>query len=148
MSTSGVAKLPKDVGDTSVAAVMFSLLKAGYYISLPFGDNRPYDLVVETPTGDLLKTQIKTGRLRDNVIRFKTYSGRDLKVGYSYRNIVDALAIYCVELEKVYLVPTQLLGLSSGWLRYGPRLRNTQNKECLWANKFEVAAPPLVALPT
>ena len=51
---------PKQIGEISEALVVAKLLKLGYVVSKPYGDNAPYDLIVETNAGDLRKIQVKT----------------------------------------------------------------------------------------
>ena len=64
---------PKDVGHRTTLAVMLALRVLGYQVSVPFGENTRYDLVVDD--GDrLLRVQCKTGRLYDGVIVFRTAS--------------------------------------------------------------------------
>ena len=38
---------PKDVGDRTTLAVMLALRCLGYQVSVPFGENSRYDLVVD-----------------------------------------------------------------------------------------------------
>ena len=55
--------------------MLAQLIDRGYRVLLPFGVNQRYDLVVDND-GELLKAQIKTGRLRNGVIEFKAQSVR------------------------------------------------------------------------
>ena len=64
---------PVDVGHRSEAAVFGALVERGYRILLPFGVNQRYDMVLDND-GELLKAQIKTGRLRNGVIEFSAVS--------------------------------------------------------------------------
>ena len=41
---------PKDVGDRTTLAVMLALRGLGYRVSVPFGENTRYDLVVDDVT--------------------------------------------------------------------------------------------------
>ena len=64
---------PKDVGDRTQLCVMVALRELGYAVSVPFGENTRYDLVVDD--GETLqRVQCKTGRLRGGAVRFATCS--------------------------------------------------------------------------
>jgi hypothetical protein len=54
----------KSIGELGVARTLTRLLGSGYAVSLPFGDNLRYDLVVDDGQR-LLRVQCKTGRLDD-----------------------------------------------------------------------------------
>ena len=43
-------------GDLTEAIVIAELTKREIPVSIPFGDNERYDIVVETPRGGLLRT--------------------------------------------------------------------------------------------
>lgn len=120
-------------------------MEAGYEISKPiFGHSTPYDLIADRG-GGLLKVQVKTGRLRQNTIRFcacshtGSYAG-DNKIYRERRlyleNELDAFAIYCPPIHKTYLVPANLVvGKQSGCLVLkGNRAR----KNSKLAKDFEV----------
>jgi PD-(D/E)XK endonuclease len=64
---------PKTVGDCTTLAVMLALRSNGYDISVPFGENTRYDLILDDGTR-LRRIQCKTGRLRAGAIRFATAS--------------------------------------------------------------------------
>lgn len=61
-------------GELTEAAVLAELKRHGIPVLTPFGDNQRYDMVVETPAGELLTLQIKTGRLSNGIITFHTKS--------------------------------------------------------------------------
>ena len=96
----------KDIGDIGVARIIARLVELGRVVSIPFGDNARYDLVVETD-GRLLRIQCKTGRLRSGAIVFPVSSsaahrGRGRR---SYHGEVDAFGIHCPDTAQVLLVP-------------------------------------------
>jgi hypothetical protein len=53
----------KSIGDLSEAMVIAVLVRHGYLISIPFGENHRYDLIADDGER-LLRIQVKTGRLR------------------------------------------------------------------------------------
>lgn len=59
----GVKRNTKRVGDLSELRLMHDLVRAGYLVSIPFGENHRYDLVIEKD-GVFKSVQVKTGRMR------------------------------------------------------------------------------------
>ncbi|MBA3787079.1 MAG: hypothetical protein H0X21_00095 [Actinobacteria bacterium] len=100
---------PKAIGDRSTLAIMAAFDLAGYIVSVPFGENTRYDLVVDDG-GCLSRVQCKTGRLREGAVRFNTcsvYAHHPNPKVHSrhYRDEVDSFAVYCPENGAVYLIP-------------------------------------------
>jgi hypothetical protein len=100
---------PKDVGDRTLLAVMLALRDAGYAISVPFGENTRYDLVIDDG-GRLTRVQCKTGRLREGAVVFNTASSyahllspRELR--RTYQGQIDYFGVYCPETRDIYLIP-------------------------------------------
>ena len=60
-------------GERTEAAAIAELVKLGFTVLLPFGDNRRYDIAVEV-CGRFLRVQCKTGRLRNGRIEFRAAS--------------------------------------------------------------------------
>ena len=94
-------------GELTEAAVLAELKRHGIPVLTPFGDNQRYDMVVETPAGELLTLQIKTGRLSNGVITFHTKSQHTNAEGNVYKYYdgeIDCFVVYVHELETLYLV--------------------------------------------
>ena len=143
---------PKLVGDITTAAVLTRLLEAYGNVSIPFGDNQRYDLLIDTGEG-FLRVQCKTGRLRDGIVIFNACSSsyhhpsRGTKEFYNhvYRDQADVFAVYCPQTEDVYLVPVEDVGVSKGSIRVDPPA-NHQAKGIRWAKDHLVRGePPLWA---
>jgi hypothetical protein len=134
---------PKAKGDRTTLAVMLALHEAGFALSVPFGENTRYDLVIDDG-GRLLRVQCKTGRLRDGAILFALCScyGHHRNPGNarrSYDGEIDLFAVYCRETERVYLVPIDALGAKvQGTLRVDPP-RNSQKRHVRFAADYELA---------
>ena len=134
---------PKDVGDRTTLAVMLALTELGYHISVPFGENTRYDLVVDD--GDRLqRVQCKTGRFLDGVVIFRTASSyahhpNPKPRQRHYRGQVDAFAVYCKEIGGVYLVPIDDVPTVMAHLRVNPTL-NGQRKLVREAARYQVAS--------
>lgn len=100
----------KIIGEISEAAITLALLKRGYSISKPIGENSRYDLIVEID-GKLNKVQCKTAKLKNDVViagisrvvRTKKNGGYQ-KISYD-NNDVDFFGIYCPDTNVCYLVP-------------------------------------------
>jgi hypothetical protein len=60
-------------GEISEGHVIAYLLKRGYAVSIPFGNNQRYDLILDD--GDRLwRVQVKTARMRAGCLMFNCYS--------------------------------------------------------------------------
>jgi len=99
-----------------------------------------YDLVLEI-NGCFKKVQCKTGRVRDGAIQFNTHSiqwlqGRKGQKRH-YRGEIDLFLVYCEELAEAYLVPIELVGVTTARLRIQPTANN-QQKRVLWAQDFRL----------
>src|SRR5215510_13861121 len=88
-------------GNVSESAALNAFSKAGFVVSLPFGNGTPYDLIVDTGK-ILLKVQVKTGRLRGGCILFPAQRiyGRNGTKRHKYdEGEIDLFAVYCLENE-------------------------------------------------
>ncbi|SRR6266498_276921 len=109
---------PKAVGDKTEARVLAALLQIYPAVLLPFGGSQRYDLVFEDFDGTLRKVQCKTGYLKSGAIVFKAYSGNGTKEPMkSYHGEIDFFAVMTQDSQEVYLVPVEIAGTSSCYLR-------------------------------
>lgn len=83
----------KATGDTTEAYCLSTLLASGYSVSIPFGDNDKYDLIVDTGSR-LLRVQCKTAwQGASGTIRFNTHSQTTTDGDYeetTYEDAIDA----------------------------------------------------------
>lgn len=99
---------PHKKGDLTEAIVIAELKRRNIPVSTPFGDNERYDLLVEATEGDLLRIQVKTGRLVngtvvfDGLVQHTNTNGNKYEI---YDDDVDYFIVYCDTLESLYLVP-------------------------------------------
>jgi hypothetical protein len=134
---------PKDIGDQSTLAIMYGLRGAGYEVSLPFGENTRYDLVIDDGAR-LARVQCKTGRLRLGAVVFKTSSSyghhpNPRVLSRDYLGEVEFFAVFCPETRGVYLVPiADLPTRSAASLRVEPT-RNSQKRRIRHAAPYEIA---------
>ncbi len=140
---------PKATGEMSEAAVVYHLLRAGYELARPLGDNARYDLILEFEDR-LLRVQVKTGRLgRDGAIVFPTCSSQAHRGrGHlGYRGQCELFAVYCPETDESYLLPVDAAGGRSCSLRVRPS-KNRQARGVRWAADYRVGAVDVGALLT
>ncbi|USZ71362.1 group I intron-associated PD-(D/E)XK endonuclease [Natronosalvus halobius] len=109
----------KQTGDETEATILAALIAMGHSVSIPFGDNDKYDLLLDTGTR-ILRVQCKTGWVEGDVIRFKTASkttvdGTDTVVDYD--DTIDGFAVRCRETDELYWVPMEDAGKKSTYLR-------------------------------
>ena len=131
----------KSKGDISELRVAVALAEAGYAVSKPLGDNQRYDLIADDGER-LLRVQVKTGRIRQNVVKFNcssTHGHRRTQMKIRpYTGQIELLAVYCPQNRKVYLVPEADLTRSVIHLRLvAPR--NNMTKTIRWASSYELA---------
>jgi hypothetical protein len=126
-----------EVGNASESIVLAAYIHAGFFVSVPFGNGCPYDLIVDTGTL-LIKVQVKTGWHRKGSLIYK--SQRRIKATNHHgmrqykSNEVDFFAIYFPLTGDIYAVPF-VSTAGRGCLRLAPAL-NKQQKSIRWASDF------------
>lgn len=127
---------PHRKGEFTEATVVAELKRRGIPVSMPFGDNERYDVIVETPRGELVTLQVKTGRLRDGKVLFGAESQHTNSRGHVYERYdgdVDSFLVYCDELEALYLVPEREVGSRMALRVEEPEVRNSKIN---WATEY------------
>jgi hypothetical protein len=132
----------KAVGDLSEVMVIAALVRNGYLVSIPFGENHRYDIIADDGQ-KLLRIQVKTGRLRKGVVQFNCCSSHQHRrsgptASRPYFGQIEFLAVFCPINRKVYFVPESELVATSGHLRVAPVL-NGQVRKIRWAAEYELA---------
>jgi PD-(D/E)XK endonuclease len=138
-----------DVGDRTTLAVMLALRELGYAISVPFGENTRYDLVIDDGTR-LHRVQCKTGRLTNGCVEFRTSSSyahhpNPKPTQRHYRGQVDCFAVFCRQIGEIYLIPIDGLPDDRALLRLTPPLNN-QRKRIRLAGDYRIASVELPQL--
>lgn len=130
---------PKAVGERSEGMILAALLRANRVVLQPFGDNQRYDLVVDEGGGKFLRIQCKTARLKKGALFFDTCSSSGPKSSQKkgYRGQIEMFAVYSPDLDKVYLVPVDVVGEKGATLRIDPP-SNNQTKGVRYASEFEL----------
>lgn len=134
---------------------MHDLVRAGYLVSIPFGEDHRYDVVIEKDR-TFASVQVKTGRLRNGVILFNCYSSHSHRGGAvcrPYTDDVDFFGVYCHELDSTYLIPIGEIRVLRGSLRIAPT-KNGQGRKLRWADEYllfrgvaRVGNPPVHEVP-
>ena len=97
----------KDVGDETEAKIILEVIAHGLSVSLPFGDNDKYDVVIDDQ-GHLYRVQCKTAwRTKMGTIRFNTHSQTTRNGEYhetSYVGKIDAFLVRFPETETLYWI--------------------------------------------
>jgi PD-(D/E)XK endonuclease len=129
-------------GAIAEAAIAFEAMKLGIGVFRPMGDER-YDLIFDTRP-QLLRVQCKWATRYGEVVVVRCYSCRRAREGMRkrvyLREGVDAIAAYCLELDRYFFFPAELFHLKSHFqLRLSPA-RNNQRRGINWADDFDFAA--------
>ncbi len=133
---------PKAVGERSEAIILAALIQQGYVVSIPFGDNQRYDLLVDDGER-ILRVQCKTAYLCRGTIRFDCCNNRymneqgNAQRKRSYKGEVDVFFVYSPDTKRVYRIDIQETGSTVMSLRVDP----LKKSHCLtkWAKDFEFA---------
>ena len=130
------------IGDISESAIITRFLQLGYVVLTPYGGNQRYDLVIEDAEGQFWRVQCKTARIDEGgtLLRFDTanhnVTGKNRQMRH-YRGQCDYFAVYCEELDKVYLIPVDQVGTTRANLRL-VSAKNNQEKHVRWAREYEL----------
>ena len=134
---------PSQKGALADAAFAFHAVRLGMGVSRPLAEGERYDLILDMRSR-LVRVQCKWGARRRDVIEVHLRTHRwtpngSISTTYNAEE-VDAFGIYCVDLDRCYLVPITLLSGRRGiHLRLAP-CRNNQESGVNWASKYELGA--------
>ena len=127
----------KSVGELSEAIILAHLMKKGWSVSLPFGNNQRYDMLVDTGE-NILRAQCKTGRWIGGCVEFASSSKNGFTgVRTAYTGQIDVFLIYSPKTEKVYMFPSDLAGPTFVRLRCSPA-RGGSKSNIRWAREYEL----------
>jgi len=127
----------KSVGDETEVAALHELVSHGYRVSVPFGDNDKYDLVVDD-SGTLYRVQCKTAwKNKPDTIRFNTHSQTTRDGEYhetTYEDEIDAFFVRYPETETFYWIPVREATTQKMELRFEAEI---DHPSINWASGFE-----------
>ena len=102
-------KNSKAIGELSEGMILARLLQLGFAVSIPFGNNQRYDMIVDE-NGVLRRAQCKTGRIKKGGVRFKPCSTNGFTGKHrEYFDDIDLFPVYCPENGNVYRVPVDTI---------------------------------------
>lgn len=131
---------PSEVGAVAEREVAYALARAGYDVYVPlFMPHSRVDLVAHR-NGQVLRIQVKSARVRADIVRFHTCSNTGAR-SRSYQGDVDAFGVFAPELETCYLVPIAEVPDRGCHLRVAPA-RNNQATGVRWAADYEIRPTP------
>ena len=85
-------------GDIGELLVMAKLLEEGYWVSKPFGDDCPYDIIADDKQGNIKRIQIKYSTPKDNKVRCNLASS-----GMHYKDqYIDWVLVINSDTKDVY----------------------------------------------
>ena len=130
-------------GAIAESAIVHEAIKLGIGVFKPLTDGERYDLIFDLRPR-LMRVQCKWARRDGDVVIVRCRSCRRTRDGLVHRGYtrteVDAIAGYCAELNRSYLVPIDRFeGMSDLQLRLAPA-RNNQRLRINWADEFGLEA--------
>ena len=97
----------KEIGDETESKALSMLIEHGHSVSIPFGDNDKYDLVVDDGE-TLYRLQCKTAwENKEQTIRFNTHSQTTRDGTYheqTYQRDIDAFLVYYPKNDRFYWI--------------------------------------------
>lgn len=131
-------KNTKDRGDETEAKIIHQLIANGYSVSLPFGDNDKYDLIVDDGE-DLYRIQCKTAwENKEHTIRFNTHSQTTKNGEYyedTYHGEIDAFIVHYPKNEKLYWIDIDNATEQKMELRFEAKI---DHPSINWAQDYEL----------
>lgn len=129
----------KTKGNISEAIILAHLLKSGHSISIPFGNNSRYDLILDDGA-HLLRVQCKTATYKNGCVVFSIASVNGFNgKKTNYVGTIDLFIVYCPQLDSIYKIPIQEAPTKSSMvLRVDAPKLNTNTKSIKWASKYKI----------
>jgi len=129
-------------GLVAETAIIHEAVKLGVGVARPMDDER-YDLILDFD-GELIRVQCKWAKRAGVVVVVRCYSCRRAADGLRRRAYTsketDAIAAYCPEVERCYLIPATVF---SGRMQLHLRLERSKNNQTVgvnWACNYEFGA--------
>jgi prevent-host-death family protein len=134
---------PNQKGNVAELAIAAAATKLGIDVSKPLAEHTRYDLIFDLRPR-LLRVQCKWAPLKNDVIPVKLRSSRYTSGGSQVRTVysaeeIDAIAVYCEDLDSCYLLPIdRVAGMATLQLRIAEP-RNGQRASLNWAADYELS---------
>ena len=124
----------KTKGSIAEMMVASRLMKEGWNVLFPFGENSRYDLGAEK-NGKFVKVQVKYVTPIKGVLAVGCKSSNNWSVDKYTPREVDFIAVYDADTSKIYFVPSSRFNRSSIKLRMMPA-KNKQEANIKYAKDF------------
>lgn len=122
-------------GDLAELQVLLLLKQAGYCVSIPFGENAPYDLVAEHPSGGIFRIQVRSSSWRQGVL---TLSLRAVSKNYSRKldlTRIDWFALW--DGGRAYFIPVHAISTGAVFSLRRDAPRNHQVRRVRFSSAYE-----------
>jgi hypothetical protein len=137
-------------GDQAEIEVARDLIRRGFRVAIPYGEDWDFDLIFARPDSERLeRVQVKFASARGEVVPVRSRSasltnGRVKRYKRYTARTIDWLAAYCPETDRCYYIPAMELGGGRDEisLRLSPAL-NCQGKGIRWASDYLDPLPRL-----
>jgi len=131
----------KDKGDIAEASVIADLVKQGYKVALPIGENLPFDLIAIRQDYSLVRIQVKYRKIeRSGTVNVKlasTWKNSRLTRVIDYDPAtLDYFAIYCPDVDAVAYVPISEVSTQRHFSLRVKSPRNNQTKGIRWFDEY------------
>ena len=128
----------KQKGMISEVAIIKKFLEYGWNVSLPYGENQRYDMIVDIDDS-LHRVQCKTATLKEGVLVFSCCNAttNEQRPHGNYKGQIEFFAVYSPDLDKCYLVPIDEVGITQANLRIA-EAKSKQQKKIRWAKDYEI----------
>lgn len=128
------------IGNIGETVALAEFAKRGVPVLIPFGQNVPYDLVIQL-NNKFYKVQCKTcqsvkdGKMLFNVCRTNGFTGKHTT--YTSEE-VDFLFLYCIENNYMALVPIEDVTVHRGFVIRIDKPKNNQTLNVRMAQDYEL----------
>jgi hypothetical protein len=125
-------------GDIAEMEALVFLSRGGYRVSIPFGENCPYDLVAESPSGKMYRVQVRWSTWHKDVL---TVSLRATSKNYARTLDLSRIDVFLVfDGASAYVIPTDTLKHCKAYFSLRVSVpKNNQVKGVSWASSFKEA---------
>lgn len=128
----------KRSGSFAELKVATEFSKFGIPVLFPYGDNEPYDLVVELK-GEFKTVQVKSTKIINDVLKIEVRKrvGSKRLGSESYKKYnIDFLAVMCVDNESLFLVPFNEINADYNFHLRLSKTKNNQNNGINYADDY------------
>ena len=125
----------KTKGAIAELHVCADLMRRGWRVLLPYGENNRYDLVAEKD-GRFIRVQVKYSTPKDGKMYVNCQSSNNWSVEPYTSDQIDVIAAFNPEGHRVYYVPSNKMRKTAMALRLEPT-KNGQKKKVRYAKDFD-----------